>query len=180
MHIKNIFKFTTLFFALLFANLVFAYGSTGLSDSAITSTVKAKITTDNSLSGTAINVATNNGIVSLSGNVGSDTQASIAIELAQSSPGVKDVETINLSVNGNNQPISDIIITAKIKGMFIQQKLFTDKDIASMSIKIETNNGIVSLSGTADNQTQVNNAIKIAESISGVKKVKSTVQISNT
>jgi len=63
--------------------------------------------------------------------------------------------------------------------MFIQQKLFGDKDVAAISIIVETNDGVVSLSGTADNQHQINNAIKIAKSIKGVKEVKSIVKISN-
>jgi osmotically-inducible protein OsmY len=63
--------------------------------------------------------------------------------------------------------------------MFIQKKLFGDKDIAAMSIKVETNNGTVTLSGEADNKEQVNNAISIAKSVTGVIQVKSSVSIQN-
>jgi len=56
--------------------------------------------------------------------------------------------------------------------------MFGDKDIAAFTIQAETNNGIVSLSGTADNQEQIQNAIKIAKKIKGVKEVKSTVIVS--
>ncbi len=61
--------------------------------------------------------------------------------------------------------------------VLIKEKLFTDKDIAAMTIKVETNNGIVSLSGVADNQAQADNAIKIAKTINGVKEVRSTIQL---
>ncbi len=72
----------------------------------------------------------------------------------------------------------DSAITAKVKGMFVQKKLFGDKDIAAITISVETTDGKVLLSGTADNQEQIDNAIKIAKSIEGVKSVQSTVTIS--
>jgi hyperosmotically inducible protein len=65
-----------------------------------------------------------------------------------------------------------------VKGMFIQEKLFGDKDIAAITIKVETVDGVVSLSGTADNKQQADNAIKLAKSVKGVKDVKSTIEIS--
>ncbi len=117
-------------------------------------------------------------MVNLTGNVDSDSQASTAIEIAQSTAGVKDVDTSKLTVKGSQQPVADSLITAKIKGMFVQRKLFGSQDIAAMSIKVETDNGIVTLTGTADNQNQIENAIAIAKSISGVVDVKSSVQIS--
>ena len=72
----------------------------------------------------------------------------------------------------------DTTITAKVKSLFMQKKIFGDKDIAAITISVETNNGVVSLSGTADNQAQIDNAIKIAKSVKGVKDVKSTVTVS--
>ena len=147
-------------------------------DTDINSTVVSKLSSDKSLSGTTINVKTSKGIVSLSGNVDSDTQASAATEIAQSTPYVKDVNTKELTIKGSQQPVADSIITAKIRGLFLQKKLFGDKDIAAMSISVETNNGTVSLSGTADNKKQIQNAIVIAKSITGVKEVNSSVTIS--
>jgi osmotically-inducible protein OsmY len=46
-----------------------------------------------------------------------------------------------------------------------------------MSIHVETNNGIVYLSGTADSKKQADNAIAIAQSVEGVKKVESSIKI---
>ena len=79
-----------------------------------------------------IKIKTVNGVVNLSGNVDSDTQANTATELAQSTAGVKDVDSSNLTIKGSEHPVADAAITAKIKGMFIQQKLFGDKDISVM------------------------------------------------
>lgn len=146
-------------------------------DGDINKNIVSKISADPSLSDTTIKVDTSQGIVSLTGTVDSDTQASAATVIAQSTPYVKDVNTDNLTVKGSQQPITDTIITAKIRGMFMQKKLFGDKDVAVISINVETNNGTVSLSGVADNKKQIENAIIIAKAISGVKDVVSTVTV---
>jgi hyperosmotically inducible periplasmic protein len=61
--------------------------------------------------------------------------------------------------------------------LFIQNKLFGDTDISALSINIETNNGKVSLSGTASSKQEIDNAIRIAKSVSGVDSVVSSVAI---
>lgn len=72
---------------------------------------------------------------------------------------------------------SDTGITTSVKGQFVQEKLFGDADISAMSISVETTDGVVHLSGTADNQEQIDNAVKIAEGVEGVKKVVNEVKI---
>lgn len=174
--LKYSIRILTIFISVLFINM--AYADVVAADAEITAAVQSKITNEAALSGTDITVSTANGVVSLSGSVESNAQASTAIELAQSTAGVTDVNITTLAVKGvSDQPLADTLITAKIKGMFIQQKLFGDVDISAMAINVETNNGVVTLSGKADNQTQVDNAITIAKSVTGVKSVKSTVQI---
>ena len=147
------------------------------SDASITSDVEAKIAAENSLKGATITVSTQEGVVNLSGNVTSDNQASTAMQIAGAVAGAKDVDDSKLTVNGSAHPLSDAMITAKVKGMFIQQKLFGDQDIAAMSINVTTSNGVVSLSGTADSQTEIDNAVTIAKSVKGVKEVKVVVSI---
>lgn len=173
MRIKNGLSIIFVFLGLLFSATLLA------SDSGITRQVLHNLAANHSLSGTKIQVITSDGIVKLSGTVKTETQATTATEVAQSTMGVKDVDASSLNVLGGTSPIADAYITAKVKGAFLQQKLFKNKDIAAMSIKVETNDGVVSLSGTADNQKQIDNAIKIAKSVSGVKEVNSIVQIAN-
>lgn len=172
MKIINIFKTAFLALMLVFANQTFA-----LSDSALSQKVTSALSADTSLSGTNIKVTSAMGTVTLTGNVDSDTQANTATQIAQSITGVKDVDTTNLTVSGSQHPVADALITAKINGIFLQKKLFGNVDVAAITIKVETNDGVVSLSGTADNQRQIDNAIKLAKSINGVKDVQSTVKI---
>jgi hyperosmotically inducible protein len=140
-------------------------------DSIITSSIKKQILKSKILSKLNIDVKSNRGVVILSGNVDSDSQASMLVELAQSIIGVQNVDTDNLTVKNSTQPFTDTLITAKIKGLFIREKVFGDKDISAINISVETKDGVVYLTGIIENQTQLKNAIKLAETVAGVKKV---------
>lgn len=150
-----------------------------VSDTVITGKIKAKILLDKTLP-TDIVVTTDKGIVSLSGAVNSDTEMSNIVEIAQATNGVKDVNTEKLTVKESKQPFTDILITAKIRGKMLQEKVFANKDVNVLNMKVETNNGVVYLSGTADNQQQIDNAIKIAKSVDGVKNVEAKIKVTES
>ena len=176
-------KIILLLKSVLFAGFIMysaqLFADTPLSDSVITSHIKAKIADDPLLkhSQMNVNINTDHQIVSFSGIVGSESEASTLVELAQSTVDVKDVNTTDLKVKGSKQPLSDIYLTAKVKGQFLKEKLFGDKDISAWSIKVETNNGVVYLTGESDSKEQVGNAIKLAKEVSGVKQVKFRIKV---
>jgi hyperosmotically inducible protein len=150
-------------------------------DSQINAAVKDKLTKDPSLSNVTLNAATSQGVVSLSGSVSTVEQLSTATVIAQSVPGVKNVDTASVTITDGGgmaqQSIADALITAKVKGMYIQKKLFGDSDVPIMSINVDTSNGVVTLRGSVENQDQIDNAINIAKSINGVTAVKSSLVI---
>ena len=146
-------------------------------DTTIMSNVKSKIAADATISGLNVTVTSQGGVVSLVGQVNTDAEASKLIEIAESTPGVKDTDTAKLSVLKSDQPFTDMVITAKVRGTYIQEKLFSDKDISVTEINVETKNGIVYLSGTVDSQEKANNAVNLAKSISGVKSVESKIVV---
>lgn len=153
-----------------------------ISDSAITTMVKAKLLADPAVSSLNISVNTTNGVVTMAGNVKTNKEAAKAIQLVESTTGVKDVNATQLNVQQSpqgSQVLTDSIITAKIKGLYIQEKLFGNKPISAMTIHVETKNRIVNLTGTADNKTQAKNAERIAKSVNGVKSVSSNIQYKN-
>ncbi|RDI40987.1 BON domain-containing protein [Aquicella lusitana] len=152
-------------------------GSMQMSDADITAAINGKLSADPLTTGSTVNVTTQNGTVTLNGTVNTDADVSKVVELAESTAGVKDVNTTNLNVKESKQPLADTIITAKVRGIFIREKLFGDKDISVMGIGVETNNGTVYLTGTVDTQEQANNAVKLAQSISGVQKVESKLEV---
>lgn len=70
------------------------------------------------------------------------------------------------------QAINDTEITAKVKSL-----LLNEPGLKSLNISVETNNGIVTLSGLADSQANINNAIKLAEKVPGVQSVSDKLSI---
>jgi hyperosmotically inducible periplasmic protein len=148
-----------------------------LSDEMITNKINQYIKDSKTLSALNIQVSTQKGNVTLSGITNSDTQASAIIEFAQSLRGVNDIDTKDLDVKNSKQPLTDMVTTAKIKGLFVREELFGEKDIASINTSVETKNGVVYLSGVIDNQQQIQNAIDIIrKSIPEVKRVEYNVK----
>ncbi len=173
----NVFITTLL---LAFSSLVtFASSTAGntIDDSVITAKVKSKLLADKMVSGLDIKVETNNGIVTLQGIVKTDSEATTAVELASSTPGVIDVDTSKLTIESSNQPLADSLITAKVKGVYVREKLFGDKSVNVTQIHVETKDGVVYLTGKANSATQAKNAEELAKSVKGVKDVKSSVTV---
>lgn len=150
-----------------------------VSDSVITGKVKAGLVANKMTHATDISVATNNGVVSLSGTVGTDIEATTAVEVAQSTDGVKDVDTSNLTVTSSNQPLTDSYITAKVKGMFIRNNMMGNGEtIPWHKIKVETKQGVVYLKGKVERASQVDKAEQLARSVDGVTNVVSDLKVS--
>jgi len=148
-----------------------------MDDAMITTRVKAKLLANPVVSSLNVSVGTTKGVVFLKGELQSDKEISAAVQDAHSIEGVVDVDGSGLKVNVNHHPIEDIVTTAKVKGVYIREKLFGDKDVSLMSIHVDTEDGVVQLSGEAENAAQGDNAKKLAESVKGVREVKSTVTV---
>ena len=67
---------------------------------------------------------------------------------------------------------SDAVITAKVKAALIN-----NRQIKNMNIHVDTDQGEVILSGLVNSNEQSEQAIKIAQSIDGVKKVTNKMSI---
>jgi hyperosmotically inducible protein len=68
--------------------------------------------------------------------------------------------------------VDDASITTSVKARFID-----DKQVDASSIKVETLNGTVMLSGFAKNSTERETAQNIAASVKGVKNVKNAIVV---
>lgn len=146
-------------------------------DSAITSYIRTQLALNKSLSKYKMKINTEDGIVILSGAVQLDQEASEAIELAASTPGIKEIDASMLSIIKNKSPFNDLAITAKINGAYMREKLWGTEDITVATIDVATKNGIVYLSGNAVDKTQKQTAIELAESIPGVVWVSSSIKV---
>jgi len=65
------------------------------------------------------------------------------------------------------QFLGDTAITTAVKS-----ELLANQDIKSLSISVATDKGVVTLTGTVNNDTQKKEAISIASHVNGVKSVK--------
>ena len=68
--------------------------------------------------------------------------------------------------------VDDAAITTSVKARYVD-----NKDVDAASIKVETLNGTVMLSGFAKNQTERSTAETIAMKVSGVKTVKNSIAV---
>ncbi len=154
--------------------------SRAVSDTAITTQVKASLAADSTTHATTISVKTNNGVVYLSGTTRSSAEASKAVEIAQANNSVRKVDASQLRVQGSNQPLTDAYITAKVKGTFVKNNIMNDQgtNVPASAINVETNNGVVTLSGQVNDKAQAKKAVSLAKSVDGVNKVKSNLTVS--
>jgi len=172
----NLIKMVIVTFTLLCCSL--GYSATiQPSDSEIVSGIQSQFAADKTTSDLNVNVSSQSGVVKLKGKINTDVEASKLIQIAESVQGVSDVNTSALTVKESKNNMADTAITAKIKGLYIREKLFGDKDISVMGVNVETTNGIVYLTGTVDTKLQADNAVKLAKSIKGVKKVESKLEV---
>jgi len=68
--------------------------------------------------------------------------------------------------------VDDAAITTAVKARFID-----NKDVDALSIKVETLNGTVMLSGFAKNQTEKNAAEIVTRKVEGVRAVKNEITV---
>jgi hyperosmotically inducible periplasmic protein len=70
------------------------------------------------------------------------------------------------TVDNAEEAVSDTWITGKVKSAFL-----ADDSISGMDIKVETNKGVVSLSGAVPSDAERDLAVEKAKSIKGVRDV---------
>jgi osmotically-inducible protein OsmY len=146
-----------------------------VNDSEILRDLEYKIATDKTLSDADINFQSTNCVVTISGVVKNLDLASKAVEIATSTQGVISVNTDNLVVDDRKQLFKDAYITAKVKGLFIKEKVLGDMPVSVAGVHVETKNGIVYLTGTATSK-QAKNAEELAKSVDEVVRVESKIK----
>ena len=68
--------------------------------------------------------------------------------------------------------VDDATITTKVKAQFVESKA-----VAATSIRVETLNGTVMLSGFAKNATERQEAERIARNVNGVRSVRNEIAV---
>jgi hyperosmotically inducible protein len=68
--------------------------------------------------------------------------------------------------------IADTVITTKVKA-----DLFKEPELSAMAIHVETDKGVVMLSGFVDSKADADKAVRLAKSVEGVTDVKSAIKV---
>ncbi|MEZ5463176.1 BON domain-containing protein [Dokdonella sp.] len=145
-----------------------------VTDTWITTKVKADLATTDGIESTDISVDTVNGVVTLTGSQPNEMAVKKAIAVAKGIKGVVKVDASALtqttsmkSADGDSdQPVTDTWITTKVKA-----DLATTEGIESTDISVDTVNGVVTLTGVQPNELAVNKAVSVTKGIKGVVKV---------
>lgn len=68
--------------------------------------------------------------------------------------------------------VADSVITTKVKA-----ELLKEPNLKSLDVHVETNQGVVSLSGFVPSQTEVDKAVEVARNVKGVTQVQSALRV---
>jgi hyperosmotically inducible periplasmic protein len=144
-------------------------------DAALLTSVKSALVANKVTDAGEINVDVNRGTVKLAGFVDSDKEKTAAGEVARNVKGVQTVQN-DIAVHKANESagdyIDDSILTAKVKTALIE-----NSETKAHQINVETDHGVVQLSGFVDNAAAKAAATSVAKSVTGVKDVKNELSV---
>jgi hyperosmotically inducible periplasmic protein len=152
---------------------------TANSDAWLEVKVKSTLLFHRSVSVENTQIDVKDGIVTLRGNATSQAQKELTTEYTKDVDGVKDV-TNEMKVSGDTQKrprtvavkIDDASITAQVK-----MALWVHRSTSVVNTKVETKNGVVTLSGKARNVAEKDLVTKLAGDINGVKIIRNRMTV---
>ncbi|MHB8483513.1 MAG: BON domain-containing protein [Nitrospiria bacterium] len=149
------------------------------SDAWLTTKVKTTLLFHRNVSATDTQVSVKEGHVTLRGKASSQAQKELTTEYVKDVEGVKDVRnkmsvSKNLKIPGEmtGEIIDDASITAQVK-----MTLVSHRSTSASNTQVETNEGVVTLSGKARNSAEKDLAAKLVTDIYGVKSVVNNMTI---
>ena len=143
------------------------------SDAWITMKVKTALLFHRNVSATGTSVYTDNGVVTLQGVASSQAEKELTTEYAKDIDNVKSVKN-NMTIAATSatpgatvgDKIDDASITAEVK-----MSLLAHHSTHSLRTTVSTTDGVVTLSGAANNAAEKSLATKLATDINGVNSV---------
>ncbi len=146
-----------------------------ITDTWLTAKSKIALFADARVKGRQIDIKTKHGIVMLRGKVDTDAARQAAEEIVKGLDGVKSVKNELQVVAQSEREIveeKDEAITAHVKERFAK-----DPHLKKANISIETNAGVVSLTGEVRDITASARASWVAWQVPGVKSVKNDLML---
>lgn len=137
-----------------------------LDDEEITEKVTQNILNDRQLDGKKIGAQTHRGIVTLVGSVNTLAEKDMAMKLATTVPGVKEVQSALRFVEADYGPTDDASLVNEVERAFVAHSQLRADDIGTTC-----QNGVVRLEGTVDNYVQKLAAERVAGTVPGVRRI---------
>ncbi len=130
------------------------------------------------ISNVTVAVSSQDNVISVAGTVPTVNEAIKLVETIAMVKYVKDIFTDQLTVPQAPDDLSDLLITADIKGAIIREKIFGDKiNIDQIPINVLTTQGIVYLTGAVDSVDQINKIVVLIQLMKSVPRVISMLTI---
>ena len=152
------------------------------SDAWVGMKVKTALLFHRNVTATKTDVNVKDGIVSLSGEASSLAQRELTTEYAQDVEGVKVVKNEMTIAKTPAKPgktlgekIDDASITAQVK-----MALLSHRSTSALKTKVETTDGVVTLSGIAKNDAEKSLVTKLVTDINGVSNVINNMTVGTT
>lgn len=143
------------------------------SDGWVSTKVKSTLLFHRNVSATGTDVYVKDGIVSLRGEASSQAQKDLTEEYAKDVEGVKEVKnelTIATTPAKSKETISEKIDDASITAQ-VKSSLTFHRSTSALKTKVETTDGVVTLSGIAKNAAEKSLVTKLVSDINGVNSV---------
>jgi len=143
------------------------------SDDWINNQVRTKLLFHRNVSASNSQIDVKDGVVTLKGEAETESQKELTAEYARDVDGVKAVKNeitvsapTTMPIEHLRQKIDDASVTAQVK-----MTLMTHRSTSVRRTKVTTRDGIVTLSGTAMNDAEIDLATQLASDVDGVKDV---------
>lgn len=155
-------------------------------DANVTAKVKSQLLWNSKTEGLNIDVDTDKGLVTLSGDVASVEEAKMAKKLAADTEGVRKVKNNLKVVSERTDAVSSSkkateTASAEVKDGWVTTRvkaaLLYDNRVDGTDIHVETAQGIVTLTGSVNNKNERDIAKQITHSIGGVKSVVDRIDV---
>lgn len=124
-------------------------------------------------------VDTKDGIVTLKGSADNQAQKDLTTEYAQDIEGVRAVNnqmTVSKTLAKAHQSVGEVIDDASITAL-VKMTLMYHRSTSAIQTKVETNDGVVTLSGKAGSAAEKDLAGKLVNDVKGVKIVKNQMTV---
>jgi osmotically-inducible protein OsmY len=155
---------------LLIATLPVALFASEASDQKIVNAAEGSYNFHTVLDG-RVDAKSEDGVVTLTGTVQDSDQKALAKDTVENLPGVVGVRN-QIMVKGDYPEYSDAWIAWKIRG-----KLLVEANVSATATKIDVKDGVVTLSGTAENAAQKDLTAAYAKDIDHVKSVDNQIVV---